>query len=253
MKAIVVEDSRLAREGLVRMLKDYPELTVVGQADHAGSALTLVNETHPDVIFLDIHMPGGTGFDLLEKLSYLPQIIFTTAYSEHAIRSFDFNTIDYLLKPISKERLTIAVNKLLARTNSNNNDTDTEDETQSDNDKNQTVKDPLEGHSKLLVKDGDHCFLIRLDTIRYIESQKNYVQLFFEDNKAFVKKSLNSIEARLPKSIFFRANRQYVVNLQEIRRIEESISDGFVVTMSDGKELEISRRNAIELKELLSF
>jgi two-component system LytT family response regulator len=253
MKAIVVEDSRLAREGLVRMLKDYPELTVVGQADHAGSALTLVNETHPDVIFLDIHMPGGTGFDLLEKLSYLPQIIFTTAYSEHAIRSFDFNTIDYLLKPISKERLTIAVNKLLARTNTNNNDTDTEDETQSDNDKNQTVKDPLEGHSKLLVKDGDHCFLIRLDTIRYIESQKNYVQLFFENNKAFVKKSLNSIEARLPKSIFFRANRQYVVNLQEIRRIEESISDGFVVTMSDGKELEISRRNAIELKELLSF
>lgn len=253
MKAIVVEDSRLAREGLVRMLKDYPELTVVGQADHAGSALTLVDETHPDVIFLDIHMPGGTGFDLLEKLSYLPQIIFTTAYSEHAIRSFDFNTIDYLLKPISKERLTIAVNKLLARTNTNNNDTDTEDETQSDNDKNQTVKDPLEGHSKLLVKDGDHCFLIRLDTIRYIESQKNYVQLFFENNKAFVKKSLNSIEARLPKSIFFRANRQYVVNLQEIRRIEESISDGFVVTMSDGKELEISRRNAIELKELLSF
>ena len=203
MKAIVVEDSRLAREGLVRMLKDYPELTVVGQADHAGSALTLVDETHPDVIFLDIHMPGGTGFELLEKLSYLPQIIFTTAYSEHAIRSFDFNTIDYLLKPISKERLTIAVNKLLARTNSNNNDTDTEDETQSDDDKNQTVKDPLEGHSKLLVKDGDHCFLIRLDTIRYIESQKNYVQLFFENNKAFVKKSLNSIEARLPKSIFF--------------------------------------------------
>jgi len=251
MKVIVVEDSRLAREGLVRMLKDYPELTVVGQADHAGSALTLVDETHPDVIFLDIHMPGGTGFDLLEKLSYLPQIIFTTAYSEHAIRSFDFNTIDYLLKPISKERLTIAVNKLLARTNTNNNDT--EDETQSDYDKNQTIKDPLEGHSKLLVKDGDHCYLIRLDTIRYIESQKNYVQLFFENNKAFVKKSLNSIEARLPKSIFFRANRQFVVNLQEIRRIEESISDGFVVTMSDGKELEISRRNAIELKELLSF
>ncbi len=249
MKAIVVEDSRLAREGLVRMLRDYPQLTVVGQADHAGSALTLVDETHPDVIFLDIHMPGGTGFELLEKLSYLPQIIFTTAYSEHAIRSFDFNTIDYLLKPISKERLTIAVNKLLARTNTS----DTEDETHVDSDKNQSVKDPLEGHSKLLVKDGDHCFLIRLDTIRYIESQKNYVQLFFENNKAFVKKSLNSIEARLPKSIFFRANRQYVVNLQEIRRIEESISDGFVVTMSDGKVLEISRRNAIELKELLSF
>jgi two-component system LytT family response regulator len=249
MKAIVVEDSRLAREGLVRMLQDYPQLTVVGQADHAGSALTLVNETQPDVIFLDIHMPGGSGFELLEKLSYLPQIIFTTAYSEHAIRSFDFNTIDYLLKPISKERLTVAINKLLART-----DNDAAEETeQSENNKNQPVKDPLEGHSKLLVKDGDHCYLIQLDTIRYIESQKNYVQLYFESNKAFVKKSLNSIEARLPKSIFFRANRQFIVNLQEICRIEESISDGFIVTMSDGKELEISRRNAIELKELLSF
>jgi len=249
MKAIVVEDSRLAREGLVRMLKDYPQLTVVGQADHPSSALTLVNETHPDVIFLDIHMPGGSGFELLEKLSYLPHIIFTTAYSEHAIRSFDFNTVDYLLKPISKERLTVAIDKLLARTESNA----AEDTEQPDKDKNQPVKDPLEAHSKILVKDGDHCFLIQLDTIRYIESQKNYVQLFFENNKAFVKKSLNSIEERLPKSLFFRVNRQFIVNLQEIRRIEESISDGYIITMSDSKELEISRRNAIELKELLSF
>jgi two-component system LytT family response regulator len=249
MKAIVVEDSRLAREGLVRMLKDYPQLTVVGQADHPSSALTLVNETHPDVIFLDIHMPGGTGFELLEKLSYLPHIIFTTAYSEHAIRSFDFNTVDYLLKPISKERLTVAIHKLLARTESNA----AEDTDHPDKDKNQPVKDPLEAHSKILVKDGDHCFLIQLDSIRYIESQKNYVQLFFENNKAFVKKSLNSIEDRLPKSLFFRVNRQFIVNLHEIRRIEESISDGYIIRMSDGKELEISRRNAIELKELLSF
>jgi two-component system LytT family response regulator len=249
MKAIVVEDSRLAREGLVRMLKDYPQLTVVGQADHPSSALTLVNETHPDVIFLDIHMPGGTGFELLEKLSYLPHIIFTTAYSEHAIRSFDFNTVDYLLKPISKERLTVAIHKLLARTESNA----AEDTDHPDKDKNQPVKDPLEAHSKILVKDGDHCFLIQLDSIRYIESQKNYVQLFFENNKAFVKKSLNSIEDRLPKSLFFRVNRQFIVNLHEIKRIEESISDGYIIRMSDGKELEISRRNAIELKELLSF
>jgi len=249
MKAIVVEDSRLAREGLVRMLKDYPQLTVVGQADHPSSALTLVNETHPDVIFLDIHMPGGTGFELLEKLSYLPHIIFTTAYSEHAIRSFDFNTVDYLLKPISKERLTVAIDKLLARTEGHA----AEDTDPPDKDKHQPVKDPLEAHSKILVKDGDHCFLIQLDTIRYIESQKNYVQLFFENNKAFVKKSLNSIEERLPKSLFFRVNRQFIVNLQHIRRIEESISDGYIITMSDGNALEISRRNAIELKELLSF
>ena len=112
MKAIVVEDSRLAREGLVRMLGAFPEIEVVGQAEHPDSALVLIAAARPDVIFLDIHMPGATGFELLAALDYLPRIVFTTAYSEYAIRSFDYNTVDYLLKPISHERLATAVRKL---------------------------------------------------------------------------------------------------------------------------------------------
>lgn len=114
MRAVVVEDSRLAREGLVRMLAAFPEIEVAGQADHPDSALVLINETRPDVIFLDIHMPGASGFDLLAALDYLPRIVFTTAYSEYAIRSFDYNTVDYLLKPISHERLETAIRKLSA-------------------------------------------------------------------------------------------------------------------------------------------
>src|SRR5690606_32211727 len=114
MKALVVEDSRLAREGLVRMLQQFPELALVGQADHPQTALQLINEHKPEVIFLDIHMPGESGFDLLEKLDYTPRIIFTTAYSEYAIRSFDYHAVDYLLKPISQERLEKAVQKLFA-------------------------------------------------------------------------------------------------------------------------------------------
>ena len=116
MRAVVVEDSRLAREGLVRMLGEHPALEVVGQADHPDSALPMIIDLRPDVLFLDIHMPGASGFDLLAQLDYLPRIVFTTAFSEHAIRSFDYNTVDYLLKPISPERLEQAVRKLFGET-----------------------------------------------------------------------------------------------------------------------------------------
>jgi len=237
MRAVVVEDSRLAREGLVRMLGAFDEIEVVGQADHPDSALALIGETRPDVIFLDIHMPGATGFDLLAAQDYLPRIVFTTAYSEYAIRSFDYNTVDYLLKPISHERLEIAVRKLTA------------DAPESAN----TPRPVLDIGSKIFVKDGERCHLVSLASIRYIESCKNYVRIFFGKDKAYIKKSMNSVEERLPACHFFRANRQCIVNLQEIASIEESVSLGYDVTMSDGKVIEISRRNAQELKELLSI
>ncbi len=235
MRAIVVEDSRLAREGLVRMLREHAALTVVGQADHPDSALPLIMDLRPDVLFLDIHMPGASGFDLLARLDYLPRIVFTTAFSEYAIRSFDYNTVDYLLKPISPERLEQAVSKLIGGGESS--------------------KAPrrLDISSKILIKDGEKCHLVGLASIRYIESCKNYVQVFFGLDKAYVKKSLNSVEERLPDGHFFRANRQCVVNLQAIRSIEESISLGYTITMTDGRKVEVSRRNATELKELLSF
>lgn len=239
MKAVVVEDSRLAREGLVRMLQAFPEIDVIGQADHPGTALALMQESRPEVVFLDIHMPGATGFDLLERLDYVPRVVFTTAYSEHAIRSFDFHTVDYLLKPISMERLAAAVGKLTGVPGAAQ-----EDEAQ---------KPELEFNSKVFIKDGERCHLVSLDSIHYIESCKNYVQVFFGDQRAYVKKSLNSLEARLPRKFFFRANRQHIVNLQSIVRIEESMNLGYDVTLTGGKVLEISRRNATELKELLSF
>lgn len=238
MRAIVVEDSRLAREGLVRMLGSFEEIDVVGQADHPSSALVLINEHRPDVLFLDIHMPGESGFDLLEKLDYMPRIVFTTAHSEYAVRSFDYRTIDYLLKPISRQRLATAIARLKGA-----------DEVEVD------VVRPavLEISSRMFVKDGDRCHLVTLESIRYIESCKNHVRLFFDDQRAFVKKSLGNIEDRLPRKYFFRASRQYIVNLQAISSIEESIADGYTITMEDGKEIEVSRRNAAELKEMLSF
>lgn len=237
MKAIVVEDSRIAREGLVRMLGGFPAVEVVGQADHPDSARELINKLTPDVIFLDIHMPGASGFELLESLDYSPKIVFTTAYSEYAVKSFDYNTIDYLLKPISTERLAQAIHKLSAAPENLTPE----------------QKAPLEMTSQIFVKDGEKCFLVALESIRYIESCKNYVRIYFGENSAFVKKSLSQVEERLPSRYFFRANRQYIVNLRSIVAIEEAVHDGYDITMSDGVKMEISRRQAADLKALLSF
>lgn len=242
MKAIVVEDSRLAREGLLRMLNKYSSLEVVGDAEHAASALELIKEYQPDVLFLDIHMPGETGFDLLDKLDYTPHIIFTTAFSEYAYRSFDYNAVDYLLKPISQSRLTNAIDRLAGL----------EAHAQSPAEK-------LEPNSKIFIKDGDNCHLVTLSSIRYFESCKNYVRVFFASENseastsAFIKKALSAVEERLPSRQFFRISRQYVVNLFEISAIDEAVAHGYDITMSDGKRLSVSRRNAAELKNRLSF
>jgi two-component system LytT family response regulator len=246
IRTVVVEDSRLAREGLVRMLAEFgDQIDVLGQADNAENAFVLIEQLRPELLFLDIHMPGEDGFGLLERLDYTPRIVFTTAYSEHAIRSFDFNTVDYLLKPISPLRLAQALSKLSSEPESEPDSTE--------------IKPTLDINSKIFIKDGDHCHLVALSSILYIESCKNYVRAYFPGSaggtikNAYVKKSMNQIEERLPRAVFFRASRQYMVNLQAIRSIEESISEGFEVTMLDGKRLEISRRNAGKLKDLLSF
>lgn len=235
MKTIVVEDSRIAREGLVRMLGAFPEVEVIGQADHPDSALELIERTRPEIIFLDIHMPGASGFDLLEKLDYSPRIIFTTAYSEYAIKSFDYNTIDYLLKPISPARLAQAIEKL----------GNTSEPAPAES------KPALEMNNKIFIKDNNKCHLVSLESILYIESCKNYVRVFFDDESAFIKKSLNQVEERLPKRFFFRTNRQFIVNLQAITAIEEAIHEGYEITMNNGIKIDISRRQAADLKEML--
>lgn len=237
MKAIVIEDSRIAREGLIEMLGEFTEVNIIGEAEHPAPALELIREHRPDVIFLDIHMPGETGFELLEKLDYVPRIIFTTAYSEYAIKSFDYHTIDYLLKPISQERLALAIAKL----NINNDD------------KSQEIKPALEMNNKIFVKDDDKCHLVTLESIAYFESCKNHVRIFFNQESAFIKKSLSQIEERLPIKFFFRANRQFIVNLQAIIAIEEGIRDDYIITMNNGATIDISRRQATDLKEALSF
>jgi two-component system LytT family response regulator len=236
VKALIIEDSRLARQGLARMLENFPNIEVIGAAENADLAFEEIEKKRPELLFLDIHMPGASGFELLANLDYEPKIIFTTAYSDYAIKSFDYNTVDYLLKPISHERLKSAIDKL-----------------ESQQPESSSPEAKLDLNSRIFLKDADQCHLVEIAEIRYIESCKNYVRIFYKDQKPFLKKSLNQIETRLPERHFFKASRQFIINLQAISAIDEAIGDGYDVTMNDNKVIHVSRRNATRMKELLSF
>lgn len=246
MRAFVVEDSRLARQGLVRMLGAHPGIDVVGEADHPDTALPLIRAACPDVLFLDIQMAGADAFDLLARLEAQldtqldrhPRIVFTTAHAEYAVRSFEFDTVDYLLKPVSAERLAQAVRKLEARVLPAPPD---------------AVQAPLEAHSRIFIKDGERAHMVPLASIRCFESCRNHVQVYFGDSHAYVRKSLGSIEERLPRHLFFRVSRQHIVNLAAIASIEEAMGAGYLLRLDNGKQLEISRRNAVQLKETMSL
>ena len=246
MKAIVVEDSRLARNGLVRMLAEFHNINVVGDAEDVSAAMILIEQHQPEIIFLDIHMPEQNGFELLAKMTYQAKIIFTTAYAEYAVEAFEHDAVDYLLKPISKDRLAKAIRKL-----SHKNLAQNKAEMSDGNE--QTNEPPLALNSRIFVKDNDQCHLIEIVKIDYIESCKNYVQIYFQQQKVFVKKTLNHVESRLPKQLFFRVNRQFIINLQSVVTIVETLNDGYELTMTDGKTIEISRRNTVKLKSLLSL
>jgi two-component system LytT family response regulator len=245
MKAIIVDDERLARNELKRLLENFPSIEVIGEAANTDEASQLIEELQPDVVFLDIQMPGKTGFEWLEEWDgFLPEIIFTTAFDEYALKAFEVNALDYVLKPIELARLSESIQKLESRFQ---RPTSTE--------KSATTNHVLGGNDQIFVKDGEKCWFVRLDRVRLCESMGNYVRLFFDDQKPLVLKSLNSLEERLDPKLFFRCNRKHIVNLNFIEKIEPWFSGGLQVTLKGDKaeKIEISRRQSIRFKELLSL
>jgi len=238
MKAIIVEDSRLARNEIVQMLKKHPEIEIIGQAENINVAKQKIEALNPDFIFLDINMPGGDGFELLENLQFCPQVIFTTAYDEYAIKAFEYNALDYLLKPINPKRLQQALDKMqLKLLDSSEKAADTEK--------------PL--GQKLFVKDGERCWLIKIADIRYFESCGNYARIYFNKNKPMIYKSLNKIEDRIDPELFVRTSRQYIVNINYVAEIESNGNTGLILIMQDGRSIEVSRRYTTKFKQLLSL
>ncbi|MEI6859804.1 MAG: LytTR family DNA-binding domain-containing protein [Shewanella sp.] len=236
MKAIIVEDSRLARVDLTRLLKPFSEIELIGESGEPIAAIELINERRPDLLFLDIQMPGLNGFELLDRLDYSPLTIFTTAYDQYAVRSFDYDAVDYILKPIEQSRLANAVAKCLSRGKKEN-----------------IIALPLDMKSSVFIKDGESCWMAKLVKISMLESCTNYTKVYFEGNSPLIHKSLNQLETRLPKESFFRANRQQIINLNFIVSVEPWFNGNLRILLQDDVEVEVSRRHSNRFKNMLSL
>ncbi len=244
MKTLLIDDERLARAELRRLLANFPNVTIVGEAANADEALPMIEDLQPDLLFLDIQMPGKNGFELLQSLEgKAPEVIFTTAYDDYAIKAFEFNALDYLLKPIELHRLTEAIHRI------------EEDRRPADDAPTLPKESPrqLTETDQVFVKDGERCWFVKLEKVRLFESMGNYVRLYFDDQKPLVLKSLNALEDRLEPATFFRANRKHIINLRWVEKIEPWFSGGLLVTLRGGDKIEISRRQAIRFKDLLSL
>lgn len=237
MKAILIDDERLARQELKNLLAVHKEVEIVAECADAQQAREKINELKPDIIFCDINMPGKSGLELAEEISAMVDVVFVTAYDEHAIKAFELNAFDYLLKPVNPERLAETVKKLAIRENA----------TRPDNNA------PLGEHDMVFLKDGDKCWFVRLSDIRLFESEGNYVRVYFDNFKPLILRSLNSLETRLNEKQFFRASRKHIVNLSYVAGIETWFNGGLNARMKDGREIEISRRQAVRLKDMMSL
>lgn len=239
IRAVIVEDSRLARLELKAQLDEYEDIRVLGEADHAAAGKSLIEQQAPDVVFLDINMPGKSGFDMLMELDQVPNIIFTTAYDEYALRAFEQNTLDYLLKPISPERLKLAIDRLRERLQ-----TDKEQYGE---------QSQFDENSKLFVKDGDSCWLVPLADIALMEAVGNYTRLYFDDVKPMIYKSLSRVEEQLATARFFRANRQQMINLSFIQRVDLSVNGALELTLNNGYRVTLSHRQSQVFRQRYSL
>jgi two-component system LytT family response regulator len=244
MKAIIIDDERLARTELRKLLQDFPEIEVVDEASNAEEGVQKIENHNPDLIFLDIQMPGKTGFDMLSELDHAPQVIFTTAYDEYALKAFEVNALDYLLKPVEPRRLADAVEKLRRVYNGVG-----QERAQIHSDPNSILSE----NDQVFVKDGERCWFVKLGEVRLFESVGNYAKVFFGGNKPLILKSLNALEERLDEKVFFRANRKHIVNLRLIDKIEPYFNGGLLLELKGGEKIEVSRRQTVKFKEMMSL
>ena len=242
IKAVIIDDERLARNELKKLLADFPEIEVMGEAANANEGREMIENLNPELVFLDIQMPGKTGFDMLSEMDKSPNVIFTTAYDEYALKAFEVNALDYLLKPIEPKRLFEAINKISA--------------TEENDDRTEPVnfnKSVLSEHDQVFVKDGERCWFVKLTDIRLFESVGNYAKVFFGSNKPLILKSLNALEERLDEKIFFRANRKHIINLRLIDKVEPYFNGGLLLELKGGEKIEVSRRQTVKFKEMMSL
>lgn len=238
INVLLIDDERLARVELQKMLSEFPEINIVGEASNADEAIAMIEKEKPDAIFLDINMPEKTGFDLLQELEKPPAVIFTTAYDEYALKAFESKAMDYLLKPIESERLKEAIEKLKNMIEPR---------------KNGSTNQILFENDQVFIRDGEKCWFIRLNEISHFESVGNYVRVHFGTFKPLIHRSLNALEDRLDSAKFFRVNRQEIINLNYVEKIEPYFSNSYLIQLKNGKSIEVSRRQAQKFRETFTL
>lgn len=267
MNVLIIEDSRLARLELTELLRQYPQLHCVGEAADVPTARALIQQTNPDLLLLDIDLAGASAFDLLADLVFIPKIIFTTAFPQHALQAFNYPTVDYLLKPITAARLAQALAKLplpheQTRTAlphaTTVGATDSRATTVASEHEQGASAQPaaerlLQADSNFFVKDGDNYYFLKISEVRWFEAVGNYSKVHLATAAPMVYRTLASIEQRLEPGLFFRANRSQLVNLTAIAAIEPAVSGGLTLRLRCGTEVEVSRRQSSELRAQLSL
>jgi two-component system LytT family response regulator len=230
VKALIIDDERLARNELRRMLKNHPEIEIAGEAGNADEAYEQIQRLRPGLILLDVQMPKNDGFQLLERLESVPLVIFTTAYDQYAMKAFEVSALDYLQKPIAPERLAAAIAKISAR--------------QAPSSSMPQDGNYLDSDRQIFVRDGERCWFVTLRKIVLMESEGNYTRMHFEGNRPLLLRSLGDLQARLDPAVFFRANRRQIINLKFVESIAPWPNEGYLVKLKGAFEVEMSRRQA---------
>ena len=243
--AIIVEDEKLARDLLRDYLKDHPDIKIVGEFEDGFSGLKAINELKPELLFLDVQMPKLTGFELLEVLDHIPAIIFTTAYDQYAIKAFEHNAVDYLLKPFSRLRFLEAIKK--ARERIGSGDIKLTDKLL------EHIDNQEELIHRVVVRWGSKIHIIPVSDIRYIQAEDDYVMLYTKDSKYLKQKTMKYFESHLSPDEFLRIHRSYIVRLSEIIQMQLYEKDSYIVILKDGTKLPISKSGLPELKKMLDF
>ncbi|MET4679848.1 LytR/AlgR family response regulator transcription factor [Stenotrophomonas rhizophila] len=242
LRVLIVDDARLARRELRTLLAAIPWVECVGEADDVPAAREAILREQPDLVLLDVQMPSGEGFDVLDGLETVPMVVFVTAYDQYAVRAFETNALDYLVKPVEAGRLQAALERGRERLTAPAAPAATD-----------SVRDALGADDQVFLRDGERCWFVALGEIRKVVVDGNYARLWFRDQNAVLARSLSTLEARLSPALFFRANRSTLVNLRRVRAIEPSLGDGYDLTLDDGSQVEVSRRQARELRERLAL
>lgn len=245
MNVVIVDDSRLARSELRELLAGCEGWQLAGEAENVAGAVQLVDQLQPDLLLLDIHLPDGDGFAVLDQLQHLPQVIFTTAYDQYALRAFEVNALDYLLKPIEAARLQEALKRVAAAAKT--------PAAASGADNGEATPVRKSRQDQIFIRDGERCHFVRLADVFLFEVDGNYTRVCFRDQRPLLARALGYLEERLDTRVFFRANRQQIINLDYIAGIENWVGDGLLVSLKNGARIEVSRRQARELRTLMEL